>query len=166
MTILEEVINLQLPLIIGLNKVDKLSQTQINEYHRIIQISFQFAKYIPIIDLSAQTGKGVNTMFDILQRLRQERDEHISTPDLNKIIRTALVQRPPRFPKNKACKISYITQVENQPPTFIVFVNDTKRATSAFKKWLENTIRLHSPFVGKPLRIFWRNKRKEEQATE
>ena len=44
MTILEEVINMQLPLVIALNKVDILTKTQIDEYHRIIHISFQFAK--------------------------------------------------------------------------------------------------------------------------
>ncbi len=147
MTILEEIIGMQLPLIIALNKVDKLTQTQIDEYHRLITISFQFAKYLPIIDISAQNGDGVDQLFEILGRMRIEKDEQIATPELNKIIRTALVDRPPRFPKNKICKISYITQVETNPPTFMVFVNNTKRATSAFKKRLENTIRLESPFV-------------------
>jgi predicted GTPase len=52
-----------------------------------------------------------------------------------------MIKRPPRFPKNKVCRLYYITQVDINAPTFIAFVNKKDRANFAFKKWIDNTIR-------------------------
>ena len=69
-----------------------------------------------------------------------------------------MIQRPPRFPKNKICKILYATQIAVDAPTFIVFVNHKARANFAFKKWVENSIRKNFWFVGVPIVIKYRNR--------
>jgi len=69
-----------------------------------------------------------------------------------------MIQRPPRFPKNKIAKILYATQIAVDAPTFVMFVNHKSRVNFAFKKWVENTIRRHFGFIGVPIVIKYRNR--------
>lgn len=66
--------------------------------------------------------------------------------------------KPPRFSKNKICKILYATQIDVDAPTFMVFVNHKNRANFAFKKWIENSLRRNFGFVGVPLVIRFRER--------
>jgi GTPase len=141
LSLVGEIVQMALPLIICLNKVDLLDENQKKEQFRLINISMRYAQYIPVMPLSAQEGEGVSKLFETIQRMRSEKDEKISTPELNVLVKQAIIQRPPSFAKNKICRVSYLTQIESEPPTFMVFVNDTKKANFSFKKRLENTIR-------------------------
>ena len=71
------------------------------------------------------------------------------------------ISRPPRFPRNKICKILYITQIETHPPVFVVFINHKNRANFSFKRWLENVIRKEYGFVGVPLVFDWRERQQK-----
>ena len=77
---------------------------------------------------------------------------------MNEALQHEMIQRPPRFPKNKICKILYATQIAVDAPTFIVFVNHKARANFAFKKWVENSIRKNFWFIGVPIVIKYRNR--------
>lgn len=66
--------------------------------------------------------------------------------------------KPPRFSKNKVCKILYATQIAVDAPTFMVFVNHKSRANFAFKKWIENALRRNFGFIGVPLVIKFRER--------
>jgi hypothetical protein len=83
-----------------------------------------------------------------------------------------LINRPPRFAKNKICKILYITQIDINAPTFVAFVNHKERANFAFKRRLENTMRIHFGFMGTPLVIRFKERedsriaRREEEDRE
>lgn len=118
-----------------------------------------FAKYIPMLPMSAKTGKGTEDIFKFVKNIRKEAEKRIPTTQLNKVISTEFFQRPPRFPKNKICKIMYMTQVDINAPTFMVFVNHKTRANFSFKKWIENTLRKHFGFVGTPLVIRFKDRR-------
>jgi GTP-binding protein len=83
----------------------------------------------------------------MIKNIKQEVNKRIETNKLNKIISTEIITRPPRFPKNKICKIFYITQTDVDAPTFIAFVNHKDRANFAFKKWIDNVIRKHFGFI-------------------
>jgi GTP-binding protein len=120
-----------------------------------------FAKYVPILGVSAETWTGVKKLFQTVHSVWNEYATRISTSDLNTLVARAFVQRPPRFPKNKVCKIRYISQVESKPPTFLVSVNNRSNANFAFKKWLDNTIRMSFWFVWVPLRIKWKDDKAE-----
>jgi hypothetical protein len=53
----------------------------------------------------------------------------------------------------------YVTQVDINAPTFLVFVNHKTRANFSFKKWIENTIRKHFGFVWVPLVIRFKDRK-------
>lgn len=87
---------------------------------------FDFAKYMPIFPISALTKKWVKEIFTVVGKMKKEAEKRIDTGQLNDLIGKDFINRPPRFPKNKICKIMYITQVDINAPTFLVFVNHKK----------------------------------------
>lgn len=94
-----------------------------------------------------------------------EATKRIDTGELNKVITQDMITRPPRFPKNKICKILYVTQIDINAPTFLVFVNYAERANFAFKRWIDNTIRNYFGFVGVPLVIRFKQRERKDART-
>jgi GTP-binding protein len=153
MTLIQEINNLALPMIICLNKIDLLDNKQLKFLNKQSEAILDFAKYMPIFPISALTKKGVKEIFTVVSKMKKEAEKRIETGQLNDIIGKEFISRPPRFPKNKTCKIMYITQVDINAPTFLVFVNHKERANFAFKRRIENSIRKHFDFMGTPIVI-------------
>ena len=153
MTLIQEINNLALPMILCINKIDLLDTKQQKLLLAKTKAVCDFAKYIPIFGISAKTKKWIQEIFKCLSDIKKQAEKRIDTWKLNDIIGKELISRPPRFPKNKICKILYITQIDINAPTFIAFVNHKERANFAFKRRLENTMRKHFGFMGTPLVI-------------
>lgn len=159
MTLLEEINNLWLSIIVWLNKTDLLTKDEIETSMKKIQAYLNFAKYIPIIPMIATTWKWIKDVMKMIRIADKETKKRVSTNELNNIISKEFLTRPPRFPKNKICKLMYITQTEIDAPTFTVFVNNKDRANFAFKKWIDNSIRKHFWFIATPLVIKFRSEK-------
>ncbi len=158
LTIVWDLIKLKIPLIVAVNKIDKLTDFQVRKKFNDIVKALHFAKWIPIVPISAKNWKGINQLFNWVEKVYKEYYKRISTSELNRVIQTARLQKPPRFPKNKICKVYYATQPEVAPPTFVFFVNKEDYVNFAFKRWLENVIRENFWFIWCPLEFIFREK--------
>ena len=158
MTLLAEINNLALPIMVAVNKMDLLDSKQKKQIQLSVQANLDYAKYIPIVPIVAKEWKWVNVMLDMLGDIISEAEKRIDTNELNKAINTEMIKRPPRFPKNKICKLYYITQIDINAPTFVAFINKKERANFAFKKWIENSIRNNFWFIGTPIVIRFKEK--------
>ena len=103
-------------------------------------------------------------MMSLVSLVNKEMQKRIDTNKLNKIISEEYLSRPPRFPKNKVCKILYITQTDIDAPTFMAFVNHKDRANFAFKQWIDNSLRKHFSFIGAPLVIRFKERNEKEKS--
>lgn len=158
MTLLQEVHQLALPMIFVLNKVDQVNPKAIDAMIKNTQTYLDFAKYLPIVPMIAIKWEWIDDVMKFVSILQKENTKRIATRDLNEALQHEMIQRPPRFPKNKICKILYATQIAVDAPTFIVFVNHKSRANFAFKKRVENSIRKNFGFIGVPIVIKYRNR--------
>ena len=158
MTLLQEVHQLALPMIFVLNKVDQVNPKAIDAMIKNTQTYLDFAKYLPIVPMIATKWEWIDDVMKFVSILQKENTKRIATRDLNEALQHEMIQRPPRFPKNKICKILYATQIAVDAPTFIVFVNHKSRANFAFKKWVENSIRKNFWFIWVPIVIKYRNR--------
>ena len=158
MTLLQEVHQLALPMIFVLNKVDQVNPKAIDAMIKNTQTYLDFAKYLPIVPMIAIKWEWIDDVMKFVSILQKENTKRIATRDLNEALQHEMIQRPPRFPKNKICKILYATQIAVDAPTFIVFVNHKARANFAFKKWVENSIRKNFWFIGVPIVSKYRNR--------
>ena len=161
MTLLAEINNLALPIMVAVNKMDLLDSKQKKQIQLSVQANLDYAKYIPIVPIVAKEWKGVNIMLDMLGDIISEAEKRIDTNELNKAINTEMIKRPPRFPKNKICKLYYITQIDINAPTFVAFINKKDRANFAFKKRIENSIRNNFWFIWTPIVIRFKEKSRD-----
>jgi len=163
MTLLAEINNLALPIMVAVNKMDLLDSKQKKQIQLSVQANLDYAKYIPIVPIVAKEWKWVNVMLDMLGNIISEAEKRIDTNELNKVINAEMIKRPPRFPKNKICKLYYITQIDINAPTFVAFINKKDRANFAFKKWIENSIRNNFWFIWTPIVIRFKEKSRDSE---
>jgi GTP-binding protein len=91
--------------------------------------------------------------------VHEERLIRLSTSKLNQILQRAQEIHPAPSHAGKQLKIYYGTQVRNDPPTFLLYVNDPKLAHFTYQRFLENRIREAYSFLGTPIRIILRRRR-------
>lgn len=85
--------------------------------------------------------------------------KRVSTATLNMVVKDAMNWRPPPATRRgKKGRIYYATQPSIQPPTFVLFVNDTKIFTDEYKRFLKKQLRENIGFSGTPIHIVLRGK--------
>lgn len=129
------------------------------EYTRHVRQELNFMEYVPVLFISAKTGQRVNRVLPTALQVQEERLVRLSTSQFNRILQKAQDQHPPPSHAGRQLKIYYGTQVRNDPPTFMVYVNDPKLAHFSYIRFLENRLRENYPFVGTPVRILLRPRR-------
>jgi len=132
----------------------------IEDYTWHVREELNFMSYVPVLFISAKTGRRVHQVLPTALQVHDERMVRISTSKVNRLIRDALDQHPPPSKAGRHLKIYYGSQVRNDPPTFLLHVNDTELAHFTYLRFLENKIRELHPFVGTPIRIFLRPRKK------
>lgn len=115
-----------------------------------------FFPHVPYLNISATTSKGLQRLFPSIQRVAEEYERRVSTGKMNRFLDK--LRKTTRMPskKGKRLRIEYGTQVSSAPPSFIIFCNDVKLASSAFKASLERQIRDEFGFHGAPVLITFR----------
>jgi len=73
-----------------------------------------------------------------------------------------MMNEPPSD-KGRTLKIYYATQATVQPPTFIIFVNDVEIVHFSYERYLENYFRKSFGFEGTPIRLIFRNRKKDTE---
>ena len=127
-----------------------LAQT---DYADMLGKYLPFISYAPIHFTSAQTGEGVEEMFDDALSISANLKARIGTGALNDVIRRAVGEHPPASVKGRQVKIRYATQAEISPPVIIIFSNRPEDVHFSYARFLENQIRKKFPFRGVPLRL-------------
>lgn len=160
LSLLGDLIQLNVPIVVALNKIDEIWKDVYERVFKQCVVQFDFAKWIPIIPISAQKWTGLPKLLDFVTDIHSHLNKRIPTPQLNKAMSEAWIKNPPKFPKNKVCKFHYASQVEQLPPKFLFFINKEDNLNFAFKKWIENVIRNNFWFIWIPLVFEFREKKK------
>jgi len=123
-----------------------------------IRTELNFLDYVPVLFISAKTGKRVGQVIPTALKVQEERLRRVATSDINRIIRDALSTHAPPSKAGKRLKIYYGSQVRTDPPTFLFHVNDTRIVHFSYVRFLENRIRNKFGFLGTPLRLSFRER--------
>lgn len=137
--------------------VDKNDKTMDNMKKEVLE-EFPFMMYAPSLFISAKTGQRVDSIFDMIDRVNENRNRRITTGMLNDLIADATARVQPPTDKGRRLKILYGVQSDVNPPQFVIFVNDTKLMHFSYERYLENRIRAAFDFVGTPIRFFIRER--------
>jgi len=152
-------------MIIGVNKWDLVNKEETTpaSYAKEVRKSFKFMSYAPILTLSAETGKRVDDIFNLVNKVYAANSLRVSTSVLNEIIMEAVAIVPPPTDKGKRLKIYYGTEVKANPPTFVLFVNDKNLAHFSYIRHMENVFRQHFDLEGTPVNIVVRQRGEKEE---
>lgn len=152
-TLLAEIEKMWLPMMIVYNKADLLSAKDLKHNIDSYTSLLRHLKHVSTMSISALKWQWLDTILKKSQKIAQNAHQTIKTSELNKLIGTAFITNPPKFAKNKVCKIYYMTQVSVSPLIFKCFVNDADKSNFAFERWMENIMRKHYSFDGVPMRF-------------
>jgi GTPase len=121
-------------------------------YEERLRDDLKFLNYAPIVFISAQTGKGTEKIFPLLEQVATERRKRITTAAMNRFIETVDFERA-SVPMRSRVKILYMTQASVAPPTFVLFTNRAVKLHFSYQRFLENQIRKAFGFLGTPIWI-------------
>ena len=147
--------------VVVVNKWDLIEKDTytINTFTNKIRDELNFMNYVPLIFISAMTGQRVDKVLPLALKVQEERLIRLSTSQINKIIHTAQDLHPAPSRTGRALRIYYGTQVRNDPPTFMLYVNDPELGHFTYLRYIENQFRKHYPFIGTPIRLVLKRRR-------
>ena len=121
-------------------------------YEQRLRYELKFLNYAPIVFISAQSGKGTEKIFPLLEEVATERRKRVTTGQMNRFIEKVDFERA-SVPMKSRVKILYMTQASVAPPTFVLFTNRAVKLHFSYQRFLENQIRAAFGFVGTPIWI-------------
>ena len=121
-------------------------------YEERLRYGLKFLAYAPVLFLSAHTGKGVEKILPLIEKVAAERRKRITTGEMNRFLKTVDFDRA-SVPVSKRVKIYYMTQAGVAPPTFVLFTDRAVKLHFSYQRFLENQIRTAFAFVGSPIWI-------------
>jgi GTP-binding protein len=125
-----------------------------------IEQRLKFFPGVPILFASALFGRGLDHILSAARDVCRDRQKRLPTALLNEEIGRILAAHSPPSLGGRQLKVSYVTQAEVNPPTFVFFVNDPKLLHFSYKRYLENRLREAFGFGGTPLKLIFKRKGK------
>jgi GTP-binding protein len=129
-------------IILCVNKWDLVSDKKKAVFERDVRDHLKFLDYAPVVFLSANTGAGVDRIFELIREVYESATKRVGTGELNRFVESL------RFEERK---IYYITQASVRPPTFVVFTNRAGPLHFSHERYLTNQIRKRFGFRGTPV---------------
>ena len=157
-------------LVIVVNKWDKVLEkpginkdTIMNRYIEYLKEKFDFLPWVSVIFTSAVREKRLNEILETAIQIRDERYKRVKTGVFNNFLEQAILKHSPTWnKKSHNPKIYYGSQVDTNPPKFVLTVNNPEHFHFTYKRYLENRIRDNFWFFGTPMiiefRWRWKNK--------
>ena len=130
-------------------------------YEQQVRRALKFLAYAPVVFVSATEGKNLDKLFETLDLVASERRKRISTSQMNRFIETVDFERA-SVPHRQKVKVFYMTQAQVSPPTFILFTDKDVKLHFSYERFLDNQIRKAFGFVGTPIWIKNRPRKKVE----
>jgi len=142
-------------LVIALNKWDVAEgpSALFNGVRAALDEGLAQARGVPLVAVSAATGKGVDQMIAAAFEVREMWSKRVGTGQLNRWFERAIELNPPPAPGGKRIKLRYITQAKTRPPGFILFGTRVDQLPESYRRYLVNGIRKELGFGAVPVRL-------------
>jgi GTPase len=114
---------------------------------------FAQVKGVPLLTLSAISGKGIDTLLQVAFETREAWSQRVSTGVLNRWFEAAIEKNPPPAPGGKRIKLRYVTQIKSRPPSFVIFGTRVDDLPESYRRYLVNGIRRELGFGAVPVRL-------------
>jgi GTP-binding protein len=151
------------PAVFVCNKWDLMMPTPTGKMVQYLRATFPSLDYVPIAFITATSGKNVYAALNLAQSLFKQASVRVGTGELNRVVREALERQPPPLRQNRRPKVFYTTQVASNPPTIVLFTNGPELFDNTYQRYLLKVLHDQLPFHDVPIKLYLRQKRREEQ---
>jgi GTP-binding protein len=121
------------------------------EFRRDVHDKFPFARFAPILLLSAKTGRGVGRLPKEIARVAENRERRIPTAEVNDLISRETKNRTSKGESGRPLKILYASQTGTCPPSFSLVASRAENLYFSDARRLENAFRRAADFEGTPI---------------
>ncbi len=155
LTIAENVVEEGRGLVLAVNKWDLVEDPKetLAEIRRRVDQSLPRVRGLPLVTLSAKSGRGVDRLLPAVVKLYRAWNHRIPTAELNRFLAEAVARHPPPAPHGRRIRLKYMTQAKARPPTFALFASQSDALPDSYLHYLENGLRQSFDLFGPPLRI-------------
>lgn len=145
-------------LVIALNKWDVAADPSslFNGVRKALEDGLSQVKGVPLLTVSAATGKGIDQLIGAAFATRAAWSRRIGTGELNRWFERAIEANPPPAPGGKRIKMRYATQVKTRPPSFVIFGTRVDQLPASYERYLMNSMRRDLDFGAVPIRLTFR----------
>jgi GTP-binding protein len=147
-------------LVVAVNKWDLIEKetNTARDFERGLRETLKTLDYVPVLFISALTGKKAERVLSTAIEVAAERARRIPTSDLNELLDQLIARTPPPAFRGNQVKIKYATQVRSDPPVISFFCNHPQGVKDSYQRYLENNLRKAFGFVGVPLTLVFKEK--------
>jgi GTPase len=122
--------------VILVNKWDLVSNLTMEDYLNRLKKQHSFLKNIPVIFISAKSGRNVEKVIDKSIQVWDNHTVSIATQDLNRFLEAVKKQKAPP----PTVRFKYIVQVDIKPPTFVLFVKNKRAIPKNYVTYIYNSL--------------------------
>lgn len=148
-------------LVIAVNKWDTVHNPKAvqNTVKERLEESLKQVNGVPVVYISAKTGKGLNELMDNVLEMYRLWNKRVPTNALNKWLEKMLESHPTPLAQNgRRVPMKYMTQAKTRPPTFVIFTTNPDKLPDSYIRYLTNGLRNTFGLKGVPIRIFLRKR--------
>ena len=138
-------------MVIAINKWDGLSVGEREQVRYQVSLKLPFLDYAPLHFIAAKFGSGLGELMADVQSAYEATTRQFSTPELNRILETAVEAHQPPAVLGRRIKLRYAHQSGRNPPRIMVHGNQTDKLPDSYKRYLANQFRAALKLVGVPL---------------
>lgn len=142
-------------LIIAVNKIDNF-ENEDERKGRLISIlkrKMPFIPWAPLIFISAKNKTNIYEILNISEKIMEERKRRIKTSELNTFLQKITQKHTPASTKIKKPKFMYASQIDINPPKFLLFFKYVENMHFSYPRYLENEIRKEFGFDGTAIKL-------------
>jgi GTP-binding protein len=154
-------------IILVVNKWDKVlakpgvdTNTILDRYMVYLSKKFDFLSYAPVVFTSAIENRRIDLVLEHALQIRHEREKRVKTWVFNKFLEQITYDHAPTGNrKSHKPKVFYGSQVDINPPKFLISVNNADHFHFSYIRYIENKIREVFGFEGTPIEIEMRSRK-------
>ncbi|MDR3153242.1 MAG: ribosome biogenesis GTPase Der [Deltaproteobacteria bacterium] len=156
------------PIIILLNKWDLVKDKKAarTAFERDLSLKMTFLEKCPWFPVSALTGRGLDRVFPLADRVMEQFTFRASTSEVNRVLEEATSRHsPPQVGKTRL-KFYYAAQAGTRPPSFVLFANRPKSVHFSYLRFLTNRFREAFGLDLVPARLYVRGRRPKDDGRD
>jgi GTP-binding protein len=146
-------------LVLLANKWDLMDDEARHQFGVDLERKLYFVDWAPMLRVSARTGRGVEKVWGLVDRVLAERSRRVPTAALNQWLERATERTPPPPVRGRPVKVRYATQARVDPPEVVLFTSG--QLSPSYRRYLEKDLRRTFGFEGTPVRLVVRVRTRE-----